>query len=81
MMAAEHLEALLVVLNRLAMSLKNNASSLLTHTFDDLFRINDNDHYLSGWRLATQSCGTASQIMLCPDICPCISNSLFLTLE
>jgi hypothetical protein len=30
--------------------------------------------------MATQSYGMASQIMLCPDICPCNSNFLFLTL-
>ena len=30
--------------------------------------------------MATQFCETASQIMLCLDICPCISNPLFLTL-
>jgi hypothetical protein len=45
--------------------------------FDDLFRVNGNDYYL---QMATQSYRMTGQIMLCPDICPCISNSLFLTL-
>ena len=45
--------------------------------FDDLFRINGNDRYL---RVATQSYGM-TEIMLCPDICPCISNSLILTVQ
>jgi hypothetical protein len=31
--------------------------------------------------MATQSYGMTSQIMLCLDICPCISNFLFLTLQ
>ena len=49
--------------------------------FDDLFRVNGNEHYL---RVATQSYGMTSQIMLCPDSCPfkfLISDSVIVVIN
>ena len=44
-----------------------------------LFHISSNDQYLSDYWMTNHLFEMASQIVLCLDICPCISDSLFLT--
>ena len=44
-----------------------------------LFHISSNNQYMSDYWMANHLFEMASQIVLCLDICPCISDSLFLT--